>query len=637
MASTPSSQRGSHRPSHRPPGGPNALVGTVLGDRYKVVRLIGEGGMGAVYEGEHAHMHKRLAIKVLHPEMSRLPEVVARFEREAMAASHIDHPNVAAATDFGKLDDGSFFLILEYVEGTSLRDRVARGPLDVRSALHITRQIASALGRAHPLGIVHRDLKPENVMLVLREGDADFVKVLDFGIAKVPVADLAPKSTAAGKSALTQLGMVYGTPEYMAPEQALGQEVDARADLYSLGVMLYEMLAGKRPFENESKVTLLGMHVTSPVPKITEKAPDVSVPADVEAIVYRLLEKESKKRYASARELVETIEKALGLPPLPGSQPSLPIVPPSTPSLTVRVESLLTKAEKTLPLDKIPLKTTERNKLYAVGGALALVLLLGLVVIGLGLRAITSPRISTQNEGGAVSAGTGHSIFTPAETGPGDKISTLRTRIDRGDAKGAIPELEALASKYPDRADVHHALARGYLATKDIPKMVAEVGKWGALDADGASNDDQLALAVRDAALDRDIADAAFPVLEMKLGSAGPDALYEIAYGAPGKSAPLSQVRARKSLSAADVKKHMSPALVVTLDIKLSSNICDTKVKTFPEAKKVGDQRTLDALGPFTHLTGCGFLNTRDCFACIRGGDDSLDKTMAAIRARLKK
>src|SRR5260221_8065170 len=143
------------RPSHRPPGGPEALVGTVLGERYKVVRLIGEGGMGAVYEGEHAHMHKRLAIKILHPEMSRLPEVVARFEREALAASHIDHPNVAAATDFGKLDDGSFFLILEYVEGTSLRDLVARGRIESKRALHITRQIAGALGRAHTLGIVH--------------------------------------------------------------------------------------------------------------------------------------------------------------------------------------------------------------------------------------------------------------------------------------------------------------------------------------------------------------------------------------------------------------------------------------------------------------------------------------------------
>src|SRR5258708_2184772 len=167
----------SDRPSTRP-GGPEALVGATLSGRYLIERLLGEGGMGAVYQAEHTHMRKRLAVKVLHPEMSRLPEVVARFEREAMAAAHIDHPNVAAATDFGKLEDGSFFLVLEYVEGTNLFDVIGKGPLEPVRALHIAHQIASALASAHALGIVHRDLKPENVMLVERGGDPDFVKVL---------------------------------------------------------------------------------------------------------------------------------------------------------------------------------------------------------------------------------------------------------------------------------------------------------------------------------------------------------------------------------------------------------------------------------------------------------------------------
>src|SRR3984885_14927769 len=175
--------RASERPSQRA-GGPESLVGHILSGRYFIERLIGEGGMGAVYQAEHMHMHKRLAVKVLHPEMTRQPEVVARFEREAMAAAHIEHPNVAAATDFGKLDDGSFFLVLEYVEGKSLRDAADSGALALERALHIAQQMASALSRAHALGIVHRDLKPENVMLVTRDGAADFVKILDFGIAK---------------------------------------------------------------------------------------------------------------------------------------------------------------------------------------------------------------------------------------------------------------------------------------------------------------------------------------------------------------------------------------------------------------------------------------------------------------------
>src|SRR5580692_10123321 len=156
----PPSSRKSDRPSMRP-GGPASLLGQTLSGRYRIDKVIGEGGMGVVYAAEHLHMHKRLAVKVLHPEMSRLPEVVERFGREAMAAAHIDHPNVAAATDFGKLDDGSFFLVLEYIEGQSLRDVIGRGRVEVARALHIMEQIAAALGRASVIGIVHRDLKPE--------------------------------------------------------------------------------------------------------------------------------------------------------------------------------------------------------------------------------------------------------------------------------------------------------------------------------------------------------------------------------------------------------------------------------------------------------------------------------------------
>jgi len=171
--------RKTDRPSLRP-GGPESLIGTTLSGRYLIERLIGEGGMGAVYQAEHTHMRKRLAVKVLHPEMSRQPEVVARFEREAMAAAHIDHPNVAAATDFGKLEDGSFFLVLEFVEGHSLRDVIAAGRIELGRALHITHQIASALVRAHALGIVHRDLKPENILFTA-EGRP---LIADLGLAK---------------------------------------------------------------------------------------------------------------------------------------------------------------------------------------------------------------------------------------------------------------------------------------------------------------------------------------------------------------------------------------------------------------------------------------------------------------------
>src|SRR5262245_24146803 len=161
-------------------------VGQVVSGRYRIRELLGEGGMGAVYLAEHTHMRKRVALKLLHPEMGGNEEVLARFKREAEAAAHIEHPNVAAATDFGQTEDGAFFLVLEYVEGTSLREAIARsGAMPSERAVRITRQIALALERAHAAGIVHRDLKPENVMLVRKGDDPDFVKVLDFGIAKV--------------------------------------------------------------------------------------------------------------------------------------------------------------------------------------------------------------------------------------------------------------------------------------------------------------------------------------------------------------------------------------------------------------------------------------------------------------------
>src|SRR5215472_17965936 len=192
------------------PKGPTLEAGTMSAGRYRIDALLGEGGMGKVYRAEHVHMRKTVAIKVLHGDLSTTPEVVARFEREAVAAGNISHPNVATATDFGRIEDGSFFLVLEYAPGRDLRSIIKQGPAQPERAVRIVQQIVAAVGAAHAIGVIHRDLKPENIMLVEREGDPDFVKVLDFGIAKVPVGEIASTATAAGAPALTQLGMVYG-------------------------------------------------------------------------------------------------------------------------------------------------------------------------------------------------------------------------------------------------------------------------------------------------------------------------------------------------------------------------------------------------------------------------------------------
>ncbi len=331
-------------------------VGTVLADRYRLDALLGEGGMGRVYQAEHVLMRKRVAVKILHAELTRVPEVVARFEREAMAAANIEHPNVAAATDFGKLDDGSVFLVLEFVQGKNLRDEIAEGPIPPARAAHITRQIAAALEAAHALGIVHRDLKPENVMLIDKAGDQDFVKVLDFGVAKVPIGEPTKAKSSHGNP-ITKAGMVFGTPEYMAPEQALGQPVDGRADLYALGVIFYEMLSGQRPFSSKSTVGILGQQLSKPPPRLQERCPGIVVPPSIEGIVLKLLAKEPHERFANAGDVVTALSSLLG--PMPTrlrtvSSPALEVVEPrlvSIPDLEPPNETPL----ETLPVSGMPL------------------------------------------------------------------------------------------------------------------------------------------------------------------------------------------------------------------------------------------------------------------------------------------
>ncbi|HEY3494252.1 MAG TPA: serine/threonine-protein kinase [Polyangiaceae bacterium] len=270
---------------------------SVVAGRYRVLGHLGSGGMGAVYRAEHVHMRKTVALKVLHAELCRVNEVVARFEREAIAAGHIDHPNVVAASDFGKLEDGSFYLVLEYVDGRSLRSLLEQGPLPHARSVEIARQTALALRAAHALGIVHRDLKPDNVMLVPEPGGGDRVKVLDFGIARVTIPGSAPDATN-----LTRVGVIMGTVAYMSPEQATGQEVDGRTDLYALGVMLYEMISGRQPFEAELPSQVLAR-------QLVEKPPPLpaGTPPALSALVLALMEKGAADRPESADAVLERL------------------------------------------------------------------------------------------------------------------------------------------------------------------------------------------------------------------------------------------------------------------------------------------------------------------------------------------
>ncbi len=285
-----------------------AFIGTVVSGRYRIVDLIATGGMGAVYLGEHVHMHKRIAVKILHPEVDDQPEIVARFEREAVVGAHVRHPNVASATDFGKLDDGAYFLVLDYIEGRNLGEVIRDGPMPAARVVRIAKQIAGGLAAAHELGIVHRDVKPRNIML-----DAHMVpKLIDFGFAKMS-ADKLPLTASRGEgrpaSRLTGVGVILGTINYLAPESAHGMDaVDERADLYALGVIMYEMLAGKHPFASKDPIEVFNHHRMTPPPPFAVYAPGVTVPPELDVIVRKLLEKDPYDRYQTAKELVDALE-----------------------------------------------------------------------------------------------------------------------------------------------------------------------------------------------------------------------------------------------------------------------------------------------------------------------------------------
>lgn len=299
------------------PDPPDPLVGTIIDRRYQVVQVLGEGGMGTVYRVRHTILGRQFALKVLKRELSSDPELPTRFIREAKAAAAISHPNVVQISDFGVLATEQPFFVMELLNGLPLSAIVWKsGPLRPERALPLLRQVAEGLAAAHAAGVIHRDLKPDNIH-VSSSGGRDVVKVLDFGLAKV-----------AGASRLTKNGIVYGTPHYMSPEQASGEPIDHRSDIYALGVVMYETLTGRVPFEAETYMGVLTKHLYEtpdrPSRVLGEAAPPLGA---LEAITMRCLEKKPQKRYASMNELLLAFDRALGVrsPQARGA----PIVPAS--------------------------------------------------------------------------------------------------------------------------------------------------------------------------------------------------------------------------------------------------------------------------------------------------------------------
>jgi serine/threonine protein kinase len=283
---------------------PDKFIGReILDGQFKILKKIGMGGMGAVYKAAQPEMNRMVAVKILHTKLKDRKDLVSRFRREARAMSHLSHPNTVKVMMYGELEQGELYIVMEYLEGKNLHQTVRRGgALPIGRAIPVLMQVCGALQEAHELGIVHRDLKPENIFLTNSAGLTDYAKVLDFGLAKVTERELRP-----GSVMLTQEGMVFGTPEFMSPEQAQGKELDARSDIYSLATILYEALTGKLPFDARSSMEFVQLHVMqAPIP-LDERIPGKRFPAGLGSVIAKALEKQPEQRYATAAEFAAAL------------------------------------------------------------------------------------------------------------------------------------------------------------------------------------------------------------------------------------------------------------------------------------------------------------------------------------------
>jgi serine/threonine protein kinase len=275
----------------------DALVGTTLADRYRIDKLLGVGGMGAVFQARHLLLKRDVAVKVLHPKLVANADISKRFDREAQSAARLDHPNVIPVTEFGSTDDGMKYMVMQLLSGKELSGMLD-GPLDPLRAMDLEIQILRGLEHAHDNGVIHRDLKPENVFVVKDHDGAELLKIFDFGIAKI--VDEVEEDTS---QPLTRLGLVFGTPHYMSPEQSTGSTIDHRTDIYSAGVMLYQMLAGRLPFDHDDPVSLIRMQVTLDPPPLPE-----SIPAPLQRVVKMMMAKTRDQRYPDARSARKALQ-----------------------------------------------------------------------------------------------------------------------------------------------------------------------------------------------------------------------------------------------------------------------------------------------------------------------------------------
>jgi len=629
------------RPTH--PADPGGCIGRVVAERYLIDTVIGEGGMGTIYRAHHQETGQTFAVKVLHPAMLEDEDAVARFEREAIAGAHVEHPNVATAIESGQISDGSRFIVLEHLEGHDLRTELMEAPLELAHSLDIARQLTLALIAVHGLGIVHRDLKPENVMLLGGESGPTRVKLLDFGIAKVPIARLAPSLTGRAAEALTRLGVAIGTPEYMAPEQAAGEEVDSRADLYALGVILYECLCGRRPFDEKRGADLRAALLSEDVLPLRKRSSELRIPPRVDMLVLHLLERSRNDRYQGAEELLHDLDVIIS-----------ELNAPTSKRPEAREPTTLSVARTELPEVTTPAPSTP-TPIAPIGGgrgsgavwlsAVGLAAIIGVVATGVSMRdenaileleaaldptpapsaSLTAPPVESSPSPAASSSG------PPVEEPPPEvREQASAAELDQARAKGP-KALQVLADQYPeDPAVTKELMTTLFEYPGRHQETMRAVLRHLSLAPEDTEDPDMHRFLLLAANGELEPARRAVNVMANQLGTTGPDLLYRLVISEGVGSYPKRL--AVEQLKTERVRSQASPALRVALDLRALKK-CERK-DLIKRASAEGDARAMEYLQPLTRNARCPYANAARCYSCGPQTGHDVERAMSAIRAR---